>query len=155
MRQLLVVMIVLGSFSVLAKSFSNINKDGVILNGYDVVSYFQGPGPKMGTAQFATVYDDATFWFSSNENKSLFLKNPIKYVPQFGGWCAYAVADSKSKVEVDPNSFLIQDGRLLLFYNGIFANTRKKWQNTKEKDSKSFLKDADTNWPEVKTKEAE
>tara|TARA_B110001454_G_scaffold28073_1_gene27420 strand:+ start:7230 stop:7679 length:450 start_codon:yes stop_codon:yes gene_type:complete len=136
-----------------SKSVANLNKEGVILNGYDVVSYFQGDQPKLGVPQYQTTHDEAIYWFESHENKSRFLKDPNKYTPQFGGWCAYAVADSKSKVEVDPKSFLIQDGRLLVFYNGFLADTRKKWQNTKNKDPKTFLREADANWPSVKSKE--
>lgn len=148
------VFMVLSFFiSAAGASTSNLNKDGVILEGYDVVSYFKSARPLKGSAQIKTQYQEATYWFSSEENKQLFLKDPAKYQPQFGGWCAYAVADSKSKVEVDPQSFLIQDGRLLLFYNGIWADTRKKWQQTKNKDAKTFLKQADQNWPETKTKE--
>jgi len=55
----------------------------------------------------------------------------------------------KSKVEADPKSFLIQDGKLLLFYNGVWADTKKKWQNSKEKDPASFLKEAEANWLEI------
>ncbi len=132
---------------------ANLNKQGVILDGYDAVSYFQGSQPKKGSSQFQAQHDGATYWFASAENKQEFLKNPKKYEPQFGGWCAYAVADSKSKVDVDPKSFVIQDGRLLLFYNGLWGDTRKKWMSTKDKDSKIYLKEADANWPEVKNKE--
>lgn len=132
---------------------ANLNKSGVILDGYDPVSYFRSNKPAKGQSQFQTKQGEAIYWFSSEENRQTFLKDPQKYEPQFGGWCAYAVADSKSKVEVDPESFLIQDGRLLLFYNGIWADTRKKWQNTKNIDPQTFLKQADKNWLTVKTKE--
>ena len=128
---------------------ANVNSAGVLLDGFDAVSYFQGAHPKKGDPKFAVKQGDTTYWFSSAENKQLFIKDPSKYAPQFGGWCAYAVANSKEKVEVDPDSFVIQDGRLLLFYNGLWADTRKKWLTTKDKDAKTFLNDADTNWPLV------
>ena len=133
----------------------NLNKDGVILDGYDVVSYFQSDSPKKGSSQFQVKEGEVTYFFSSEANKQEFIKNSKKYEPQYGGWCAYAVADSKSKVEIDPKSFVIQDGRLLLFYpkSFIFGDTRDKWLHTKNKDAKTYLKEADTNWPEVKTKE--
>lgn len=153
MRHLWILFVTLISIPGFSKPYANLNKEGVILDGYDVVSYFQGKDPQKGIPEFKTEYDEAIYWFSSNQNKNLFIKDPNKYAPQFGGWCAYAVADSKSKVEVDPKSFLIQDGRLLFFYNGLWADTRKKWQSTKNKDSKMFLKEADQNWADVKTKE--
>lgn len=131
----------------------NTDKHGVILDGYDVVSYFQVPTPKKGNSKIQAKVDNVVYWFSSEENKNIFLKEPKKYEPAFGGWCAYAVADSKSKVEVDPKSFVIQDGRLLVFYDGLFGNTRKKWTTTKDKSSSLFLKEADQNWPALKSQE--
>ena len=132
-----------------AGNTSNLDKSGIILQGYDAVSYFKSDQPQKGDPKFQTKFEDATYLFSSETNKQEFLKSPKKYAPQFGGWCAYAVADSKSKVEIDPKNFLIQDGKLLVFYNGLWGDTRKKWM----KDAKSFLKTADMNWPEVEKKE--
>jgi YHS domain-containing protein len=131
----------------------NVNKFGVMLDGYDPVSYFKLSEPSKGDPKFQVKQDGVNYWFSSEENKKTFLQDPIKYTPQYDGWCAYAVADSKSKYEVDPKSFVIQDGRLFLFYNGIWADTRKKWLHSKDKDPKAFLTQADANWPEVKTKD--
>ena len=135
---------------------SNLNKAGLALEGFDPVSYFRPEaskqGPLKGNAKFETKFDDSTFRFSSEANKEEFLKNPSKYTPAFGGWCAYAIAEKKEKVEVDIKSFLIQDGRLLLFYKGFLADTRNTWQNTKSKAPDAYLKDADKNWPEVKDK---
>ncbi len=142
------------AFSAAAELKSNLDKDGVVLHGYDAVSYFKSTEskpaePQKGDPKFQTKYDGAIYFFANEANKKEFLSNSRKYAPQFGGWCAYAVADSKSKVDVDPKSFEIRDGRLLLFYNGVWANTRKKWL----KDPKTFLKTADANWPEVEKKE--
>lgn len=136
-----------------ANTTPNLNKDGAILDGYDAVSYFSLKAPIKGLAKFQVKQGETTYWFSSEENKNLFLKDPKKYAPQFDGWCAYAVADSKSKVAVDPKSFVIQDGRLLVFYNGIWGDTRNKWTTDKKKDQKEFLKEADQNWPSVKATE--
>jgi YHS domain-containing protein len=136
---------------------SNLSESGVALQGYDPVSYFREEAPKQGPlkgdAKFQTKVEDATYRFSSEANKEKFLKNPSKYIPAFGGWCAYAVAENKEKVPVDIKTFMIQDGRLLLFYNKFFTNTRDKWQNSDSKTPADFLKKADSNWPEVKNKE--
>lgn len=145
--------VLLVSLNVWAGSTSNLNQAGVLLDGYDAVSYFKRDKPIKGQSQFSVKKGDDTYWFSSQENKDLFLKEPQKYEPQFGGWCAYAVADSKSKVEIDPLSYVIQDGRLLLFYKGFWGDTRKKWLSTKDKDAASFLRDADKNWAETQKKE--
>ena len=131
-------------------SIANLNSSGVILDGYDAVSYFESPSPLKGDAKIQATDEGVTYYFANETNKSKFVKNPKKFAPQFGGWCAYAVADSKSKVDIDPKSYLIQDGRLLVFYKGLWGNTREKWQTNKSKDAKEYLKQADQNWPEVK-----
>ena len=136
-----------------AGGVNNLNKSGVALGGNDPVSYFKSNKPSKGDQKLQVKLGEVTYWFSNEENKAAFVKEPKKYEPQFGGWCAYAVADSKSKVEVDLNSFLIQDGRLLLFYKGLWGNTREKWQTSKGKTAAAFLKEADANWPETQTKE--
>jgi YHS domain-containing protein len=151
----LVVITFLGVIS-FAKSQSNVNSEGVMLGRNDPVSYFKLNKPIKGDSKFQAKVGEETYWFANEENKALFLKDPKKYEPEFGGWCAYAVSTSKSKVEVDLNNYLIQDGRLLFFYKraGFFSkDTRDDWLHTKSKDAKIYLKDADANWPETKIKE--
>ncbi len=156
-RLLVPALFALLGFSAIA-STANLSKEGLALEGFDPVSYFRPEaskqGPLKGDPMFQVTQDSATYRFVSEVNKQEFLKNPNKYAPAFGGWCAYAVAEKKEKVEVDVKSFLIQDGRLLLFFNGIFADTRDKWMNTKAKPAAKFLKEADAHWPEVKNKES-
>lgn len=157
MRKLILPLILTLFTSQVFAATSNVGKSGLALEGFDPVSYFRSDaakqGPLKGDSKFEAKLEDATYHFSSEANKQEFLKNPNKYVPAYGGWCAYAVAEKKEKVEVDTKSFLIQDGRLLLFYKGFLADTRDKWQNTKSKSSAAFLKEADANWPTVKNKE--
>lgn len=135
----------------------NVNSHGVMLDGYDAVSYFapeaDKKGPIKGDPKFQTNYRGSSYLFSSQANKEEFLKNPQKYAPAFDGWCAYAVASNKSKVDVDPKKFLIQNGKLLLFYNGFFGNTREKWLHNKNITPEAYLQEADHNWPEVAPKE--
>ena len=134
------------------KSQFNVDSDHVILEGYDVVSYFNQPKPVKSDPKKPKIEvnrDGVVYRFVSEENKQTFLKDPKKYEPQFGGWCAYAVAEKKEKVEVDPESYLIQDGRLLLFYNSVFARTRKLWESKDGVGKEAYLKLADKNWPEV------
>lgn len=150
-----IIVVILSSLSVWLSAWAaqstkpNVNDEGVILGGYDAVSYFKSDQPQKGLSQFQVKNGESVFWFKNDENKQIFIKDPDKFKPQFDGWCAYAVADSKSKVEIDPKKFVIQDNRLFVFYNGFFGDTRSKWN----KDTKAFLKKADQNWPETKTKE--
>lgn len=151
MKQLFGLGLLLWSFGAWAESDVLNLKMGVALEGYDPVSYFKSDKPTKGNSTIQAKEGEATYWFSSTANKDEFLKDPKKYEPQFGGWCAYAVADSKSKVPVNPENFYIQDGRLLLFYkNWLLGNTRTKWLNSDGKGEKEFLKQADANWPETK-----
>lgn len=131
----------------------NVDDKNIGLSGYDPVSYFNTDaakkGPLKGNAKIQFKTELATYNFSSEANKHEFIKNPAKFEPAYGGWCAFAVAKNKVKVEIDPESFLIQDGKLLLFFKGFLNNTRDKWQTTKDKTPASYLMDAEKNWPET------
>ena len=91
-------------------------KKGYMANGYDVVSYFNNEALE-GNKKFTSKYDGADYKFSSEKNLTLFTENPEKYVPQYGGYCAYAIAEKADKVSINPKTFQIKDGKLNLFYN--------------------------------------
>jgi YHS domain-containing protein len=117
-------------------------EDGVGIKGYDPVAYFtQGKAVK-GNKDQSVFSNGVVYYFSSSADKEEFKKNPTKYEPQYGGWCAYAMGNNGSKVEIDPGTFKILDARLYLFYNKFFNNTLKSWN----KDEKNLLKNADANW---------
>ncbi len=138
---------------IFAKTTANVDKNGVILSGYDAVSYFSPNGPIKGKPEFQVRQDGVVYYFANAKNKETFSLTPQKFEPQFGGWCAYAIADSSSKVEIDPKSFTIQDGRLLVFYNGFLSDTRDKWLNSKSITAQKYLQEADAHWVEVKIKD--
>lgn len=121
-------------------------KDALAIEGYDPVAYFpEGGGePAKGKADFQTKHDGVLYRFSSKKNLELFEKNPGRFEPRYGGWCAYAMSQGE-KVEVDPKSFIAGDDGLLLFYKGFFNDTRKKWQ----KDPAALEKKADAAWVEI------
>ena len=100
-------------------------KKGFVANGYDVVSYFNNKAVP-GIFKYRTKYNDACFKFSTKKNLKLFKKNPEKYSPQYGGYCAYAVA-SGSKISINPKAFLVKNDKLFLFYKKYGLNTLKKW----------------------------
>jgi YHS domain-containing protein len=123
-----------------AKEYNLENK--IAIQGYDPVSYFVQKKATKGKPTLATTYEGVTYSFSSQANKDLFLKNPSSYEPQYGGWCAYAMGSSGEKVEIDPSTFKIVDGKLYLFYNAYFNNTLKSWN----KDETNLKKKSETNW---------
>ena len=131
----------ISAFSQKTEPQFNLDKDGVLLEGYDIVSYFIGSVAK-GKASIKVEYQGAFYWFSSVENKEIFEKNPEKFVPAYGGWCAYAMGDSGEKVKIDPETYKIIDGTLFLFYNFYFNNTLIKWNM----DEKRLIEQANINW---------
>lgn len=116
--------------------------NGKAIDGYDPVAYFKQNKAVKGSKQFSASHKGITYYFSSLENKSEFFKQPEKFEPQYGGWCAFAMGDNGKKVEIDPETFKILDGKLYLFYNAYFNNTLKSWN----KDEKNLKTKADNNW---------
>jgi YHS domain-containing protein len=122
----------------------NLEKSGRALQGYDPVAFFTAGKPVKGDPNISSKIGNATYYFSSAENKAAFDKEPAKYEPQFGGYCAYGVSKGDLvKIEVD--AFQVVDGRLLLQYN---KSIRDKFN----KDTKGNLKTADAKWPTVMKK---
>ena len=114
---------------------------GLAVQGYDVVAYFNGRAVK-GNSSLAVIHQGVRYHFSTAANKEEFKKNPAKYEPQYGGWCAYAMGESGEKVEIDPETFKILNGKLYLFYNKRFNNTLKTWN----KNEPVLKPKADANW---------
>jgi YHS domain-containing protein len=125
---------------------NNVDKDGVILEGYDVVSYFKGDKPVMGSKEFDARYQGATYWFSTQENANLFKDHPEKYAPQYGGFCGYAVSLGKLR-PVNPLIYQLYDGKLIL------QHTQDAYEHF-NKDLDQNVKKADENWPVLIKKKA-
>ena len=124
-------------------------KKGYIAEGFDVVSYFVDAKAKEGVKKYQTTYDGVKFKFSSEKNLILFKENPTKYVPQYGGFCAYAVAEKKTKMYIDAEAYEIRDGKLYLFYSSWLTNKLDDW---KEGDTKKLQAKGDKNWEFLKHK---
>lgn len=118
---------------------------GLAISGYDPVAYFKNGEAKKGKAAFSVSHLGVVYYFVSEEHKELFIKSPASYEPQYGGWCAFAMGDNGKKVEVDPNTFKIINGKLYLFYNAYFNNTLKTWN----KDEDALKTKADQNWKRI------
>jgi len=116
--------------------------NGLMNEGYDLVSYFELNKAEKGNPSFKYTNMGITYYFSSNAHREKFILNPIKYEPQYGGWCAYAMGYSGEKVEVDPNTFKIYQGKLYLFYHTWVNNTLNKWNI----DQSNLKIAADKNW---------
>jgi YHS domain-containing protein len=124
-----------------AKHF-NLEKGAVAIQGYDPVAYFTQNKAVKGSKQFASSAEGVIYYFSTAANRDLFVKNYTLYEPQYGGWCAYAMGATNEKVEIDPATFKIVNGKLYLFYHTFFNNTLTKWN----KDEANLKARADKNW---------
>lgn len=144
MKTFATFLLLLISVNLLSQEHVNLKK-GYAAEGYDVVAYFSNEAIE-GNKEFQTVYQGNKYKFSSQENLSEFNKNPKIYVPQYGGFCAYAIAEKGEKVSVNPKTFQIIDNKLYLFYNAWGVNTLEKWN---EEGTGTLQRKADDNWKSI------
>ena len=111
------------------------------LHGYDPVAYFTEGGPRRGSDQFVHVHDGAAYRFSSEAHLEAFAADPARYLPAYGGFCAFGVSVGK-KFDGDPNLWKIEDGKLYL-------NLNEEIYATFLKDVDGNIRKADGNWPEI------
>ncbi|MEH6534946.1 MAG: YHS domain-containing (seleno)protein [Psychroserpens sp.] len=140
--KILSVIFFFGMITTFAQSADYNTKKDYVAKGYDVVAYFDNQAVE-GKKEFTTTYDTVKFKFSSEKNRITFKSNPEKYIPQYGGYCAYAIAVKSKKVDINPETFEIRDGKLYLFYNSWGNNTLKTWQKN---NVKGLQTKADKNW---------
>jgi YHS domain-containing protein len=122
-----------------SKTLVNVDGDGVAIMGYDPVAYFTISAPTKGDPSIAAIYNGATYHFANAEHKEMFEREPAKYAPQFGGYCAYAASINKLS-PIDPQFWSIENDRLLL------QHTKKAYDLFYDDPQKS-LANADRNWP--------
>jgi YHS domain-containing protein len=118
------------------------NWRGLAVSGYDPVAYFREGKPVAGSSEHELEWMDATWRFSSAENLALFRAAPERYAPQYGGYCAWAVAQGYT-ASADPEAWRIVDGRLYLNYD---ADVQRKW----EADIPGFIARANESWPKLR-----
>jgi YHS domain-containing protein len=119
----------------------NVDRKGVALKGFDPVAYFTLSKPVKGKKEYAVQYDGATWRFADSGNRDLFLKKPERYVPQYGGYCAYAVAQG-GLFDIHPDAWTIYKGKLYLNQN---LSVRELWL----KDIPRYIRRADLLWPKI------
>ncbi len=123
----------------------NLPSSGVALEGYCPVAYFAVDKAVRGKPEFASTYNDVTYYFVSADAKKAFDRIPEKYIPAFGGWCAFGMA-VQDKFPVDPTNFKIVNGRLMVFLKNKNVDARALWNDgsTSELTTK-----ADAHWSKV------
>ncbi|WOE74310.1 YHS domain-containing (seleno)protein [Alterisphingorhabdus coralli] len=121
--------------------FTENQGDTLALSGYDAVSYFVGDGvPVEGSEEFTVKYQGYDYRFASEDNASTFAADPAKYVPAYGGYCAWAIGANNALAPGDPNVYEIVDGTLYLNFN---EDVQKRWEPKKDE----FIKQGDENYP--------
>lgn len=128
----------------------NVSQEGLALGGYDPVAYFPEHGGRAtkGSEALTAVHRGVTYRFASEANRTAFLEDPAAFEPQYGGWCAWALVGGQGgKVEVDPESFLVENGKLYLFYDGLLADTRRRWSDAG--GAQALAPRADANWSRI------
>ncbi len=115
--------------------------DGIAVGGFDLVSYRQENGPISGSAEFAANYNELTYHFVSESNLMQFNENPEKFLPEYGGVCAVALAYGRV-ICPEYDNFKIENDQLLLFEVTGFTNGRTLWDSMPIE----FRKKADSNF---------
>jgi YHS domain-containing protein len=118
----------------------NLDSNGAILKGYDVVAYFTQHRAIKGSSKSQNTYQGATYYFSSAADLALFKKNPSKYIPQYGGFCANGMKNRQAN-DIDPNVFSIIRGKLYLCAS---PKAEKEFRSNQGEN----IKKADQNWDE-------
>jgi YHS domain-containing protein len=128
------------TFSMLAADAGPVNTDrnSVAIKGYDTVAYFTMGRPVQGKAEFEHIWQGARWHFTSAEHRDLFARNPDRYAPRYGGYCAGGMALGR-KARVDPDAWAIVDDQLYLNYS-------KKDRDALVENPAAKIVDADRNW---------
>ena len=139
---LVLTFLVLASPSRAASNEINVgHSNKLAVGGYDVVTYWKGGKPQEGSKEFSAEYKGATWVFISEEHRALFLADPAKYAPQYGGYCAYA-ASRNYVADVDPLAWRIWKDKLYLNYS---PGIRRKWAGEIDEN----IRKGDGNWPQL------
>ena len=122
----------------------NLAASGVAIEGFSPVSYFEGRAER-GNPLFAVMHHGVTYHLANAAQVETFKFDPDKYIPAYGGWCAFGMA-VKDKFPIDPTSFKIVNGRLLFFLRNPRIHGRALWE---ARDQAGLLKDAAEHWNKV------
>jgi YHS domain-containing protein len=128
------------------KMSKNIDNSNVALEGYSPVSYLNLGLAQKGKQQFKSEYQKVVYYFTSADQKTTFDANPTKFLPQYGGYCAFGIY-AGAKFRVNPTTFTVKDGKYYLFLTNLELDAKQLWM---EKNDHKLLKStADKNWKKL------
>lgn len=125
------------------KKANNIDNSNIALQGYSPVSYLDLKLAQKGNKNFKSEYKKVVYYFTSAKQKATFDKNPKKYLPQYGGYCAFGCY-AGAKFRVDPNKFIVKEGKYYLFLNNVELDAKQLW--LAENNHYKLKNTADKNW---------
>ncbi len=128
------------------KKANNIDNSNIALSGYSPVSYLDLGLAQKGDKQFKSEHNKVIYYFTSAKQKSVFDKNPQKYLPQYGGFCAFGVY-AGAKFRVDPNKFIVKNGKYYLFLYNLELDAQQLW--LAENNHNGLVTAADKNWKKL------
>ncbi len=128
------------------KMANNIDNSNIALQGYSPVSYLDLGLAQKGSNVYKSEYKKIVYYFTSAEQKVSFDKSPEKYIPQYGGYCAFGCY-AGAKFRVDPNKFVVKDGKYYLYLNNVELDAKQLW--LAENDHAKLKSVADTNWEKL------
>ncbi len=135
------LVLVTATLSVRAERPVNTTLLGVAIKGYDPVAYFTDGKPVKGDSDFSYEWNGAEWRFASVAHRDLFKGDPVKYAPQYGGYCAWAVSRGYT-AGIDPDAWKIVNGRLYLNYS---MKVQQQWSE----DIHGNIAKAEENWPKI------
>ncbi len=147
---ILVVMLFISSFGLAQNLKTAINTDDskIALHGYSPVSYLDLGIAQKGLKEYQVTHNGIKYYFTSMEQKKSFEANPEKYLPEYGGYCAFGVSVG-AKFRVDPDKFVAKDGKYYLFLYDLEVDAQQLWLAGNHKE---LVDQANANWKKLRTK---
>jgi YHS domain-containing protein len=119
----------------------------IAIKGYDPISYFTDGRPTKGAPEFSYAWLGATWYFASSAHRDAFASEPIRYAPQYGGFCALGTANEEVSANIDPEAWRIVGGKLYLF------GGKEGLEEDFDAQARDVVAKADGNWPQIQQKE--
>lgn len=142
-----VCLMVAGAAIAQDKMANNIDNSNIALLGYSPVSYADLGLAQKGVKNFKSEYKKVNYYFTSSEQKVKFDQNPEKYLPEYGGYCAFGIY-AGAKFRPDPNKFINKDGKYYLFLYDLELDAQQLWLN--ENDHNKLEQTANVNWQKLR-----
>lgn len=144
---LLVAVVTVNTSFAQDKQANNIDNSNIALQGYSPVSYLDLGIAQRGVKDFKSEHNKIVYFFTNADQKKKFDKNPSKYLPQYGGYCAFGVY-AGAKFRPDPNKFIVKDGKYFLYLYNLELDAQQLW--LAENNHNKLVQKANENWRKLK-----